>query len=216
MKDYAKRSTRPVRQATADSNWQNTMLLLLAIFFAIFACVHFIQKHVVPKLKSTNTVTETAVVTAPEKKPIVVHAKPVEKKPEKKAKKIAAVPAAPVVADNQPKFDFYKLLPQMTVNISTDDDTTKSPVINNKPVTKKSSPTYVLQVAALQKDSDATQVQNTLKAAGYAAFTQPYQAPDHTTWYRVLVGPFNNLKTAQAEQDKLDAHQTEALLTTMK
>lgn len=216
MKDYAKRSTRPVRQTASDSNWQNTALLLLAIFFAIFACVHFIQKHVVPKLKSPNMVTETAVVTAPEKKPIVSHTKTVEKKPEKKVKKIAAAPTTPVVADNQPKFDFYKLLPQMTVNISTDDDATTSPVINNKLVAKKSTPIYVLQVAALQKDSDATQVQNTLKAAGYTAFTQPYQAPDHTTWYRVLVGPFNDLKTAQAEQDKLDAHQTEALLTTFK
>ena len=125
-------------------------------------------------------------------------------------------PTTPTVADNEPKFDFYKLLPQMTVNISADDDATTSPAINNKPITKKSAPTYVLQVAALQKNSDAAQVQNTLKAAGYAAFTQLYQAPDHTIWYRVLVGPFNNLKTAQAEQDKLDAHQTEALLTTMR
>ncbi len=216
MKDYAKRPTRPVRQATSESNWQNTALLFLAIFFAIFACIHFIQKHVVPKLKSTDMVIKTAVVAPPEKKPIVSHAKTAEKKTERKVKKTAAVPATPVVADNQPKFDFYKLLPQMTVNISTDDDVSTSPVINNKLIAKKSTPIYVLQVAALQKDSDATQVKNTLKAAGYTTFTQPYQAPDHTTWYRVLVGPFNDLKTAQTEQDKLDAHQTEALLTTMK
>jgi cell division protein FtsN len=216
VKDYAKRSVRPVRHTTSDSNWQNTALLLLAIFFAVFACIHFIQKHVAPKLKLASANTQSAVVVTPEKKPVVTHMKTVEQKPEKKAKKTAAAPAAPVVADNQPKFDFYKLLPQMTVNISTDDDSTTSPIINNKPITKKSAPIYVLQVAALQKDSDATQVQNTLKAAGYAAFTQSYQAPDHTAWYRVLVGPFNNLKTAQAEQDKLDAHQTEALLTTMK
>lgn len=215
MKDYAKRPTRPVRRATSDGNWQNTALLFLAIFFAVFACVHFIQKHIVPKLKSASMSTHVAVapIIAPEKKPVMTHTKTTEKKPEKK---INDSPTTPIISNNQPKFDFYKLLPQMTVNISTDDDTATSPIINNKHATKKSVPTYVLQVAALQKDSDAIQVQNTLKAAGYAAFTQPYQAPDHTTWYRVLVGPFNNLKTAQAEQDKLDAHQTEALLTTTK
>lgn len=217
MKDYANRPSRPVRHAASDSNWQNTALLLLAIFFAVFACVHFIQKHVVPTLKSSTANTQAISVPTPEKKPIVTHTKTIEKKPEKIAKKVDNTPpSTPVIADNQPKFDFYKILPQMTVNIATDNDATPSPIINNKSMAKKSAPTYVLQVAALQKNSDATQVQNTLKAAGYPTFTQPYQAPDHTTWYRVLVGPFNNLKTAQAEQDKLDSHQTEALLTTMK
>lgn len=216
MKDYAKRPARPVKQATSDNNWQNTALLLLSIFFAIFACIHFIQKHVVPKLKLASTKTQVVAAPILEKKPAVTHTKTAEKKSAAIAKKTGGTPTTPVVADNQPKFDFYKLLPQMTVNISTDDDTTTPPTINNKSITKKTAPSYVLQVAALQKDADATQVQNTLKAAGYTTFTQPYQAPDHTTWYRVLVGPFNNLKTAQAEQDKLDAHQTEALLTTMK
>lgn len=211
MKDYAKRPTRPVRNKSSNSAWFNNLMLLLAIFFAGFACFHLIQEHPFPKLKPTASVPATPIAAAPEKKETV--AKKTEHK--KSAKKIKSDVVPTATADFQPKFDFYKLLPQMTVKISTDDDSTAS-VMNNKMSAKKSTPTYVLQVAALQKNSDATQVQNTLKAAGYAAFTQPYLAPDHTTWYRVLVGPFNDLKTAQVQQDKLDAHQTEALLTTMK
>ena len=101
----------------------------------------------------------------------------------------------------------------MTVTIPTEDEseqTTPAPLKtanNTLPLTA-----YVLQLASLQTAEDANQVGNTLKSAGYTTFIQHYQAPDHTTWYRVMVGPFKTIKEAEAEQKKLYAHQMEALL----
>lgn len=205
VKDYAKRPIKSAASRAEHHAGLKNLLLLLAIIFASFALLHFMQKHIAPKIKEVALQKlQTAPTQAPKK--ITVSKKTEHKKNIKQTQTEAA-------STYQPKFDFYKLLAKMTVTIPVDEAATTA--ISAKPSEKKSAPIYVLQIASLQKNSDAAQIQNVLKAAGYPTFIQPYQAPDHTAWYRVLVGPFHDLKTAQAQQEKLDANQTEALLTSM-
>lgn len=207
MQDYAKRTVAKPRRQPSHTR-TNNLLLLLAILFASFACLHFIQQHLVPKLKQ---MPPSSAITPIKKTLSIPKTRTVQyKNPVKKTK----IDSPSVSATDQPKFDFYQLLPKITVNVSSDADTNGT-AVNFQSASKKSSHAYVLQIASLKKNTDAMQIQHVLKAAGYHAFTQSYQAPDHTTWYRVLVGPFDHLKIAQAMQAKLDAHQTEALLTTM-
>jgi cell division septation protein DedD len=224
VKDYAKRSTKPVRHKSADGTWFNNLMLMLAILFAGFACVHLMQEYLLPKFKSVlaahqknapgNTLSSSPVNASAEKiTPNHVNTNTKKVTNSDSTKKTSTQPPA---TDNQPKFDFYKLLPQMTVNVPVDDDTTNPALLNTKSIPKTTLSTYVLQIASLQNKADAAQIQNTLKSRGYSAFLQPYQSSDHTNWYRILIGPFHDLKTAQATQDKLDAQQTEALLTTVK
>lgn len=221
MKDYAKKTTRttskartsrrPAKNNPQPNTWPGNLLLLLALIFAGFACFHLIQKHVLPLLKSKNNTTAASTIAPKTEKqtPNIIAPQDNHKNPDKTATQ--------TTQDDQPKFDFYKLLSQATVRIPANNTLSNTTTINKPNTETSATPTYVLQIASLHHKQDANQVRQTLKAAGYTnTFLQPYQAPDHSTWYRVLIGPFYQLKNAQAEQNKLDAQQTEALLTTLK
>ena len=204
MKDYAKRP-RPQKYHLDNGNGLLLFCLLCAIFFLVFVTYHFFHTRTQP--------VSVAIETPPLKQKII------EKLAEKTThqthhQKTVAVKKTKttVVADNQPKYDFYKLLPKMTVVIPSDDQLTPTVLAKQKTMPHTASSYYLLQVASLASSVDAKEVQNTLKNGGYSAFIQRYQGSDHLIWYRVMVGPIQNLKTAESQQNKLYAHQMMAML----
>lgn len=205
MRDYAKKTSRPVKKKNnVNSSWILTLLITGAVFFVGYASYHVIHKKLLVKkealsirLASTTPIKTTA------------------SHPNQTIKKTAAKTEVTDPISNEPKYDFYKILPAMTVTIPTQDEPNKQMPSTTFATTANKAETsgsYVLQIASLHTSTDADQVSNALRASGYVTFIQRYQASDHTTWYRVMVGPFNTIKEAEAEQSKLYAHQTEALL----
>lgn len=69
------------------------------------------------------------------------------------------------------------------------------------PMTASSGPGYFVQVAAVSKQDDAQALVDALKKKQYAAFTAATSAGDKL--YHVQVGPFGDLKEAEATKAKL-------------
>jgi DedD protein len=69
------------------------------------------------------------------------------------------------------------------------------------PMTAASGPGYFVQVAAVSKQEDAQALVDALKKKQYAAFTATTTPPDKL--FHVQVGPFSELKEAEATKAKL-------------
>lgn len=63
---------------------------------------------------------------------------------------------------------------------------------------------FSVQLAAYSDDKGANALANKLKAAGHAAYVEPYETSRGTLW-RVRVGPFASRDAALAARDKLKA-----------
>ncbi|MCX7125151.1 MAG: SPOR domain-containing protein [Gammaproteobacteria bacterium] len=217
MRDYAKKPYRPARRKNnSNGGWILISLILCALFFIFFITYHLVhQKLLADREKPAIIAPIAAPVEKAEKKEVKKIALKIKNKPQKIAKKTTSKKVVAVKkekdialnpADEQPKYDFYKLLPETTVTIPKQD-------LSPKPVnTAAIQPdNYVLQIASLQTEDEATQVQTAMTTLKYKTFVQAYQAPDHTTWYHVMVGPLT-LASAKKEQSELDSHQIEASL----
>jgi DedD protein len=69
------------------------------------------------------------------------------------------------------------------------------------PATVLASTGYFVQVAAVSKQDDAQALVDALKKKQYAAFTAASSAADK--FFRVQIGPFNDIKEAEATRAKL-------------
>ena len=115
------------------------------------------------------------------------------------------------VAVNTPQFDFYTMLPQRSNQVpSSQPNNVKQPT---QVVPSKGK--FVLQVAALQKYSDADRLKAQLILEGYSVYIQKFNA-GKTTWNRVYVGPFTSIQLAEKQQKQLRTQNINSLLLTAK
>lgn len=143
MKDYAKRSapsSPAFNRRRAQNNKNNTsktadrLLITFIISMCFLACTtgaHGLYekwKHEHPQLAlDTQSTTITTIEKTPEKK-LSATESTVEKKhalAEKNKKILAEKAEKPAPTDNQPKYDFYQMLPKMTVDVPKDTDNSK-------------------------------------------------------------------------------------------
>lgn len=113
MKDYAKKSHRA--QSFSNSNGKGLLIFLISctVLFASYVAYHFTHQHT-PLLTTVKKTVVKSVITHQKRKP-VSHQKPIisaQKKKKIKEKTVALNPS-----DIQPKYDFYQLLPKLTVKI---------------------------------------------------------------------------------------------------
>jgi cell division septation protein DedD len=99
-------------------------------------------------------------------------------------------------AKDAPKADSAK---SDTAKPAADNDAAKSGPPD--PMTASSGPGYFVQVAAVSKQDDAQALVDALKKKQYAAFTASAAAGDKL--FHVQVGPFGELKDAEATKAKL-------------
>lgn len=84
---------------------------------------------------------------------------------------------------------------------SADNDAKQSQPAAPDPATALASTGYFVQVAAVSKQDDAQALVDALKKKQYAAFTAASSATDKL--FRVQIGPFNDIKEAEATRAKL-------------
>lgn len=182
MRDYAKKQYRP-RASTARvmrrKRWiiLASVFILLAGFSYVFLVHHRASVHHV-LLKASVAVSQPS-------------------------QKSYAASDGSIVKGLQ--YDFYRLLPEMTVKTANPQVVAKSAL--------KFKHYYVLQLATLERLDAAQQVKGVLKAEGYTTFVQPLEGANHKTWYRVTVGPFATQRLAKIQQKRLHRHKIEALLS---
>ncbi len=100
-------------------------------------------------------------------------------------------------------FDFYKLLPNMEVDVPQD-----QPAVDNKDpmpstsINKKG--TYVLQVGSFKNFSDADKLKATLALQGLVSRIVAVNVKQKN-WYRVYIGPYSS--TAELNETRRQLHQ---------
>lgn len=90
-----------------------------------------------------------------------------------------------------------------------------APVVEAKPATTSATSSkesqYVLQVAATSKMSDVDALKAQLSFMGFSVSVQPF-VHNGVTWYRVKVGPFPSLESAQKARQTLTNNRLSGIL----
>ena len=105
MRDYARKSM-DAPSSRHKEQWFSNLMLILTIIFLICAACQFTQEHLGFLFKKPTWLSTKNAETAAQ--PINAPQKPL---------KNAAKPA-----NTPPRYDFYKLLPEMTVNVTPTED----------------------------------------------------------------------------------------------
>jgi cell division protein FtsN len=120
------------------------------------------------------------------------------------SQKIAAKQVKPVkTSPETPEpihFDFYTILPKTTVDI---------PGENQVQLEKHRS--YLVQIASLKTLKEAKAFRKKLKKMGFNADIHALQR-NHTKWYRIQIGPFDNKDFAQEIHDRLQERNISSLV----
>lgn len=116
--------------------------------------------------------------------------------------------AAPPSGLPAPKFDFYKILPEIEVTVPesgtapppSEAAPPEAPAVDTAPA---APPAYVLQVGSFQRFEDADQAKAELALQGVQATIQRVVINGEDVWHRVHVGPFSAVGEAQAMRARL-------------
>lgn len=135
---------------------------------------------------------------------------------------------------DQPKFDFYAVLPKMEVIVPKGDDDDQDgkhpakPRDNDNPPSKATAGStpgsagtpaapaatgqrYMLQAGSFRHEADADRRRAKLTLRGFQVNIQPVQLDSGDTWHRVMIGPYTTLAALHSAQDKLIKQGVETL-----
>lgn len=154
---------------------------------------------------------------------------PVAKNAAPKANKEAPASGADKDKDDQPKFDFYAVLPKMEVIVPKGEGENgkagKKPApatankggsgnknqADNAPVAGRHDSRYLLQAGSFRNQPDADRRRAELTLKGYEVSLQPVKLENGETWHRVMIGPYDNVNALHRAQDKLVSAGVETL-----
>lgn len=133
-----------------------------------------------------------------------------------------SAPAAKVPStENRPRFEFYKILPEMEVVVPEEEERAlatkpKPPPASSTPSTPAKPATgsdrYLLQVASFQQHTEADRLKAQLALLGLQATIQTVEIHGGQTWHRVRVGPFSDRDEIASVRQRLQANGIEAVL----
>jgi cell division protein FtsN len=93
------------------------------------------------------------------------------------------------------RFDFYTLLPAMSVD----------PLAQDTSSSKKAILPYILQAGSFKTSQQAEQLRASLALQGFQAHIQTVNVNAAESWYRVYIGPFDTKADALEAQQSLEA-----------
>lgn len=117
-------------------------------------------------------------------------------------------------ADDSFTFDFYKLLPNMEVDIPQDHVLPDGKVPIPLTSTEKKG-TYVLQVGSFKNFRDADKLKATLAFQGLVSRIVEVNVKANT-WHRVYVGPYTNISELNEARHKLHQNKIDSLVVKLK
>lgn len=112
----------------------------------------------------------------------------------------------------EPRFTFYKILPDREVILS--ESAVKS-AKRDEELGKASTTAYVVQAGAFPSQADAEQLQRRLAELRVNARLELITL-DHTRWYRVKLGPYGSLADADKVRQHLRAHHIDSVVQKAK
>ena len=116
----------------------------------------------------------------------------------------------------RPKFDFYKILPEMEVPVQDwelNDNTDKNPDTSaDKNGAKLEGGAYVLQIGSYKQFEEADQAKAKLALQGITANIQRVVINGQDVWFRVHVGPVSDANELRAMRMKLIENNTDFIV----
>jgi len=191
--DYRRRPRRSYKRRTTNSPpWLWTVAGLIAGLFVAFLV--FLQMRPRPILSGQTIALE---------KPAEADSRELHQGGEK-----------PIPPPPKPRFDFYKLLPEMEV-IVPEQEISGSPT--REGVKKVQKPgTYLLQAGSFRSQHQADQLRAELALLGLETSLQTVNIDSRRAWHRVRVGPFNNLNDLNEARSLLKKNGIDAILIRLK
>lgn len=118
---------------------------------------------------------------------------------------------APAIQKDAPTFEFYKVLPKVSLNEAHLDNlsSTTQPLPTPQKTSASSNATYSLQFASLKDVDQAAALAakiNRIKGLGKHQAEATLSNQSGSTWYVVKIGPFKSRDAAENIQDILDRH----------
>lgn len=134
---------------------------------------------------------------------------------------VAPVDSKPPAAESRPRFEFYKILPEMEVVVPEEEEqaliaqptpppASTAPTPAPKPSASKER--YLLQVASFQGYADADRLKAQLALLGLQASIQTVEIHGGQTWHRVRVGPFSDREEIASVRQRLKSNGIDAVL----
>jgi len=129
--------------------------------------------------------------------------------------------------DNKPHFDFYKLLPKLSVDIPKVDITKRTqpqlpaqqPVIqplNTQPVNAPPLYSYVLQAGSFKEYNEADRLKANLALSGIQANIEKVVLNGSQVWHRVRVGPIRSEREMNKIRGQLRDQNIEPIMLKIK
>jgi cell division protein FtsN len=113
----------------------------------------------------------------------------------------------------RPRFDFYKILPGQEEPV-TERDLKAAAKAGDRPGAP--ADLYFVQAGAFQNPADADNLKARLALIGLVASVEPASLPDRGTWYRVRLGPYNQLEEINRVRATLAQNGVDASLVRIK
>jgi cell division protein FtsN len=162
------------------------VIIILVIAIAMFAAfLWFLKTHY-----GNNT---------PPAEPSIATQKPAKTPSQKKDRANSA--AEKTSGQEEPRYDFYTLLPNQAVMSNGK----PNPLNNPRPV-----PRFALQAGAFKNSEEADKRRAELLLLGMQVIVQPAKTGD--PYYRVLIGPFNQKIEAEKAHKSLETSGVETIL----
>ena len=120
------------------------------------------------------------------------------------------IPKSTASKEKEPIFDFYTVLPNMDATATNNTEPKKLQTVKNYPaeITAEVKTAtirnikYLLQVATFTQIDAADELKAELTLEGFDATIEPIKK-NNTTWYRIVMGPFNSEQQAIKQQQLL-------------
>jgi len=121
--------------------------------------------------------------------------------------------------DSGPRFEFYRLLPEMEVAIPDDEidalpppAAAPRPAEPTAPATPSTPARYLLQAGSFQTFNDADRLKAQLALIGIEANIQSVQLQGGDTWHRVRIGPLSDSSDIARLKERLESNGIDSIL----
>ena len=118
----------------------------------------------------------------------------------------------------EPVFDFYTLLPESEVSLTTVPPKEPAPAASPVPSTAPASEgrQYLLQAGSFRSFKDAERLRAKLLLEGHMPKVEKVTVGSGETWHRVQLGPFSDRATIDNVQQELAGQNVDTLLLQLK
>ena len=138
------------------------------------------------------------------------------KKTAKQAQEKTLQKAKAALKESKPKFDFYTILPELEIAIPEEELTESKNTSTNKTSSTKTRANFILQAGSFRNPEQADRLRAKLALQGIVANIQSVKINNDDTWYRVRIGPLDDIKTLNQTRKRLRANNIASIVVKEK